>query len=270
MDIPIWIKAVILGIVEGLTEFLPVSSTGHLIVVGKWLGFNNELFEVFIQMGALTAVWWLFRDRLRRMIPWGGPTDVQGRRLLLNVLIAFLPIMAVGIPAHHWIKTHLPPVQAIAWTSMGGGIVILLIERFKPGVAVENMESVTSRMALIVGLGQCLALCPGVSRSGATIMTGLVIGLSRSVATEFTFLLAVPTMSAATIVELWKYRHDLNSSMIGLLAIGFLVSYASALVVVKWFIVFVQSHTFAGFAWYRIVMGAALLLLVAKGFFSTL
>ncbi len=265
MDLPDWTKAVILGLVEGLTEFLPVSSTGHLIVFEKWLGFNSEVFTVFIQMGALIAVWWLFRHRLISMLPFGRFAGSAGRRLGSFVLLGFLPILVIGYASRHWARDSL---ALIAWASIGGGIVILLVERFKPRVMVEKLENLTPRLALLIGLGQCLSLCPGVSRSGATIVVGLILGLSRSVATEFTFLLAVPTMTAATVYELWKFRHDLSSSLMGLLAIGFLVSYIVALIVVKWFIQFVQTHTFEGFAWYRIIAGALLLGLLSNRFFS--
>jgi undecaprenyl-diphosphatase len=265
MHFPEWLNAAILGIVEGLTEFLPISSTGHLIVTGRWLGFESEVFDIFIQLGALVAVWWLFRRRICRMIPFGPAAGAEGRRLLAMVVLAFLPAAMVGLLTHRWIKAHLFSTTSIAWASIVGGIVIFLVEGLKPRARVERVEDVTWQLALAVGLGQCLALCPGVSRSGATIMTGLAIGLSRPVATEFTFLLAVPTMTAAAFYELWKYRHDLDGAMVIELAVGFIAAYLAAWLVVKWFIRFVQNHTFNGFAWYRIAFGAALLALVAKG-----
>ncbi len=264
MDLPIWIKAIILGIVEGFTEFLPVSSTGHLIVCGKWLGFQSEVFTVFIQMGALLAVWWLFRERLIQMIPWGTTVNNQGRQLSLNVILAFLPALVIGYATRGWNRDS---VLVIAWATIIGGIAILIIENLKPRVSIGSLETITPSLALVVGIGQCLSLCPGVSRSGATIMVGLLLGLSRPVITEFTFLLAVPTMTAATVYELWKFRYELPLDMVGLLAIGFLVSFVVALIVVKWFIHFIQRHTFEGFAWYRLVIGSILLWLFYKGFF---
>lgn len=255
-----------MGIVEGLTEFLPISSTGHLIVTGQWLGFESEVFEIFIQLGALIAVWWLFRQRLYRMIPFGPSASPEGRRILGIIVLAFLPAAIFGLLTHHWIKEHLFCAKSIAWASIAGGIVILLVEGGKPRARVEKLEAVTWRMALAIGLGQCLALCPGVSRSGATIITGLAIGLSRPVAAEFTFLLAVPTMTAAAFYELWKYRHALNESAAIQLAIGFVAAYFAAWLVVKWFIRFVQNHTFEGFAWYRIAFGAAIFSLITNGF----
>ncbi len=267
MHFPDWVNAIILGIVEGLTEFLPVSSTGHLMVTGKWLGFDSEVFEVFIQIGALAAVWWLYRHRLLAMAPWNWSSNPAMKHLSWNVILAFLPAAVIGFATHHWIKEHLFTPQAIAWAFIVGGVVIVIVEWFKPLAVVEAVEGITPTLALAIGFGQCLALYPGVSRSGATIMTGLVLGLRRGVATEFTFLLAVPTMTAAALYELVKYRHDLNSSMITLLVIGLVVSYISALLVVKWFIRFVQGHTFNGFAAYRVVAGVVLLYFVSKGFF---
>ncbi len=268
MDIPDWISAIILGVVEGLTEFLPVSSTGHLMVCEAWLGFQSEVFTIFIQLGALAAVWWLFRHRLAAVLPWTWRQDGPRRRLALNVALGFIPIAVVGLLAHHWIREHLHTPRMIAWATIGGGVAILLIEAFKPRVRVEELDSLPPLLALGVGLGQSLALWPGVSRSGATIMAGLVLGLSRSVATEYTFLLAVPTMTAATGMELWQHRQDLSPHLIGLLLLGFAVAFGVALAVVKWFIRFVQGHTFNAFAWYRIVAGAVLLFLLSRGFFA--
>jgi undecaprenyl-diphosphatase len=256
MQFPDWLNAILLGIIEGLTEFLPVSSTGHLMVFGKLLGFNEEVFIVFIQIGALSAVWWLFRHRILSMIPFGPTSTPEGRQTCWNVLLAFMPAAIVGFLTKDWDRDR---IEVIAWATLIGGVLILIIERTKKQPFVQKMAEITPRLALIVGIGQCLALCPGVSRSGATIMTGLVIGLSRPVIAEFTFLLAVPTMTAAGVLELWKFRDLLTGEMIGLLAIGFVVSYFVAFAVVKWFIRFVQTHTFDLFAWYRIVVGAILL-----------
>lgn len=265
MHFPNWINAIILGIVEGLTEFLPISSTGHLIIFGKWLNFNEEVFVVFIQIGALAAVWWLFRHRLLQMIPWGPTASLGGRRLGVNVLLAFLPTLMIGYLTRHWNRDS---VFVIAWALIGGGIAILVIENLKLRATIDRLEAITPGIALAIGIGQCLSLCPGVSRSGATILTGLLVGLSRPAVTEFSFLLAVPTMTAAAVYELWKYRDLLSVSMMGLLAIGFLVSYVVALLVVKWFIRFVQTRNFEGFAWYRIAIGAVILGLLSNGFLN--
>jgi len=175
--------------------------------------------------------------------------------------------MILGYVTHHWITKHLFSVLTIAAAFIVGGVAILLIEKFRGVPKVESLESLPTSLAILVGMGQCLSLWPGISRSGATIMAGLLVGMSRPVATEFTFLLAVPTMTAASVYELWKYRHDLTSEMAGLLAIGFVAAFLSAWVVVKWFIHFVKGHTFNGFAWYRILAGMALLGLFYRGFF---
>jgi undecaprenyl-diphosphatase len=265
MDFPVWIKIIILGVIEGLTEFLPVSSTGHLIVFEKWLNFNWEVFTIFIQLGALAAVWWLFRERIKAMIPFGHLIKHQGRKLLILVLIGFVPVLIIGFLTK---KYRHDSVSVIAWATLVGGIVILLIERFKPRERFNSLESLTPMVAVGIGLGQCLALIPGTSRSGATIMTGLALGLSRAVATEYTFLLAIPTMTTVTVYELWKSRHELSSSAIGQMLLGAAVAFIVAFVVVKWFVHFVQSHSFAIFAWYRIGAGAFLLWLLSRGFFG--
>lgn len=268
MDFPLWLKAVIMGIVEGLTEFLPVSSTGHLMIVGKKIGFHTEVFEVVIQLGALSAVWWLYRERIFRMIPFGPKATPEGRTLAAKVTLGFMPALAVGFLAHHWIKEHLFSTFSIAWASIVGGILILLVEAMKPKVRTETLEQMSYGLALAIGIGQCLALFPGMSRSGTTIMVGLALGFSRLAATEFTFLLAIPTLTAASAYEVHKYWHDLDSSMVGLLAIGFGVSFIVAMLIVKWFVRFVQSHTFEGFAWYRIVAGAIVLAMLSNNFLN--
>lgn len=266
-----WLNAMILGVVEGLTEFLPISSTGHMLLVQRGLGLDPsrwEIFTVFIQLGALASVWWLFRHRILGMIPRKASLDLRSWRLAIQVAFAFLPIMVFGLATHRWIKTHLFSVPMIAAAFIIGGVAILLVERFRGDPKIETLEALPTISAIMVGLGQCLALWPGISRSGATIVTGLVVGMSRPVATEFTFLLAVPTMTAASVYELCKYRHDLSMDMAGLLAIGFITAFVSAWAVVKWFIGFVQNHTFRGFAWYRILAGATLLGLFYRGFFN--
>jgi undecaprenyl-diphosphatase len=261
MEISEWIKVIILGIVEGLTEFLPVSSTGHLIVFENLLHFNHEVFTVFIQLGALAAVWWLFRERIISMIP-RGQSSKKETKLLTLVIIGFLPVLIIGYLTKHYRHDSL---NVIAWATLVGGIVILIIEKLKPTEKFTTLESLTPSIAAAIGFGQCLALCPGVSRSGATIMTGLLLGLSRPVATEFTFLLASPTMTAVTVYELFKSRHELTGSMIGYLLLGTAVAFVVAFLIVKWLIRFVQKHTFEGFAWYRIAAGALLLFLLSKG-----
>jgi undecaprenyl-diphosphatase len=257
------VKAVVLGLVEGATEFVPVSSTGHLIVVSDWLGevdARAKTFDIFIQLGAILAIVWLYRERLARAVI-AARHDQLSRRFLANLLIGFLPAAIVGFLAHDWIKEQLfnPPV--VAWALVVGGIVILLIERWHPTVRVAEVADLPPGTAMGIGLAQILSLIPGTSRSGATIMGGYALGLSRTAATEFSFFLAIPVMFAATLYDLLKSWSTLSASDFWFFAVGFLVSFLSAVVVVKAFLAYVSRHSFAAFAWYRIVFGLLLLLL---------
>jgi undecaprenyl-diphosphatase len=256
------LKAVILGLVEGATEFIPVSSTGHLIIVGEWLGQVDDrakTFDVFIQLGAILAIVWLYRARLTRTLLATGH-DPASRRFVLNLVIAFVPAAAIGFVAHGWIKDHLFNTRVVAGALVVGGVLILLIERWRPPVRVEEVGSVPPSTALGVGLAQILSLVPGTSRSGATIMGGYALGLSRTAATEFSFFLAIPIMFAATFYDLYKGWDNLSSADVPFFAAGFIVSFISAVVIVKAFLSYVSRHSFAVFAWYRIALGALLLL----------
>lgn len=255
-------KAAILGIVEGATEFIPVSSTGHLIIAGDWLDFEGPraaVFDVFIQLGAILAVVWLYRTRLSRLA-MGVASDPGSRRVVVGLLIAFLPAALVGLLTHDLIKAHLfkPPVVAAALVT--GGVAMLLIERLAPPVKIWKVDDVPLRRAFGIGLAQVLSLIPGVSRSGATIMGGFTLGLSRAAATEFSFFLAIPVMVAATMFDLLSSLDLLAAADVPVFAVGFVVSFVSALVVVRLFLSFVSRSTFVPFAVYRIVFGAALLL----------
>jgi undecaprenyl-diphosphatase len=255
-------EAVILGLVEGATEFIPVSSTGHLIVVGEWLGQIGErakTFEIFIQLGAILAIVWLYRARLADTV-LAARRDPESRRFLLNLLIAFLPAALVGLLIHDWLKEHLFRVVVVAAALVAGGILILLIERWRPRIRYQTVMDVPPGVALGIGLAQVLSLAPGTSRSGATIMGGYALGLSRTAATEFSFFLAIPVMFAATGYDLLKSLHTLSAADVPFFAVGFLVSFLSALAIVKVFLSYVGNHSFTVFAWYRIVFGALLLL----------
>ena len=255
------LKAVVLGLVEGVTEFIPVSSTGHLIVVGEWLGQTDaraKTFDIFIQLGAILAIVWLYRARLMQAAA-SARTDPASRRFFLNLAISFVPAAGVGFLIHDWIKEHLFRTAVVAWALIVGGLVILLIERWSPRARFEEVSEVPPLTALGVGLAQVLSLIPGTSRSGATIMGGYALGLSRRAATELSFFLAIPIMFAATLYDLAKSAGALSASDAGFFATGFLVSFLSALVVVKAFLGYVSRHSFAAFAWYRIVFGAFLL-----------
>lgn len=261
------INAIILGIVEGATEFLPVSSTGHLILAGHALGFvgpRADAFEIIIQLGAILAVVWLYRSLLWRVAREGIAVG-ESRRLMVALFVAFLPAAIVGVITHHWITAHLfiPPVVIAAL--IAGGVAILVIERLRPAPRIETVMQIGYRTALWIGVAQLFSLIPGVSRSGATIMGALLAGVGRPAAAEFSFLLAIPVMVAATGLELWENRQILAGSDALIFAIGFGVAFATALVVVRWLVRFVSHRTFDVFAWYRIVFGLVLLALLATG-----
>ncbi len=259
---PVQLKAALLGLVEGVTEFIPVSSTGHLILAGDWLRFHGDqakTFEIFIQLGAILAIAWLYRDTLVR-VARGLPHDPERRAFAANLVVAFLPAAVVGFLVHDAIKAHLFTPVVVAIALVAGGVIILVIERWPPRTRVESVGGITWPLALGIGLAQVLSLVPGTSRSGATILGGYALGLSRQAATEFSFFLAIPVMLAATSYDLFKSRDLLTAADVTPFAIGFVVAFASALVVVKAFLGFVARHDFRGFAWYRIGFGGLMLL----------
>lgn len=261
MDNLLVLKAVILGIVEGLSEFLPISSTGHLIIVGDLLGFTGErakTFEIFIQLGAILGVVWFYRRRLLGVVT--GLNQPPTQRFALNILIAFMPAAVAGLLFHKTIKEHLFNPVSVATALIIGGIVILLIERVPRQPRVTSLEDLRPMDAFKVGMAQMLALFPGVSRSGATIMGGLLTGLSRTTATEFSFFLAMPTMFAATFYELYKSRELLQAEDSLIFAAGFVSAFLTALLVVKLFLAYVGRHDFTVFAYYRIIFGALVLI----------
>lgn len=257
-----FLNAAFLGVVEGLTEFLPVSSTGHLILFVDLLGFNGpsgHVFEVVIQFGAILAILALYWRKF-----WDVLVTLRTRssqHFVRNIVIAFLPAMVVGALAHDVIKTALFNPTVVAWALIVGGVAILLIEKFKPAPTIASTEEMSAMTAIKIGLIQCVAMIPGTSRSGATIMGALLCGMERKAAAEFSFFLAVPTMFAASAYELYKNGSAMDSSGLELIAVGFVVSFIVALLVVKWLVKFVQTHGFGVFAWYRILLGAAILAL---------
>jgi undecaprenyl-diphosphatase len=262
----LFLKAAILGLVEGATEFIPVSSTGHLIVVSSWLGFLDErakTFDIFIQLGAILAIVWLYRVRLGRAI-LAARSEPVSRRFLANLFIAFLPAAVVGFLAHDWIKARLFNPTVVAVALVIGGILILVIERWAPAPRITDVNRVPPRTAWGIGLAQVLSLIPGTSRSGATIMGGYALGLSRTAATEFSFFLAIPVMLAATSYDLLKSWSILAPADAPVFAIGFIVSFVSALIVVRAFLSYISHHTFSAFAWYRIAFGVLVLLTQAS------
>ena len=261
MDWALYFKAVVLGIVEGLTEFLPISSTGHLIIAGQLLGFGGEkakVFEIFIQSGAMLAVVWEYRARFAGAL-LGLPRDPAARRFAVNLAVAFLPAALLGLAFASLIKQHLFYAVPVAAAFIVGGLIILWVERYPRPARVQSVDEMTWLDALKVGLAQCVALVPGTSRSGATIIGGMLFGLSRRAATEFSFFLAVPTLIAAGAYDLYKHRALLEAADLGIFTVGFVVSFVCAFLCVRWLLRYVTSHDFSVFAWYRIVFGAVVL-----------
>lgn len=269
MDIDLLFKALILGIVEGVTEFLPISSTGHLIIVEQLLHFDDEkgkVFEIVIQFPAILAVCWAYRQRLTDTVT-GLATELTARLFVLNLFIAFLPAAVLGLLFSKKIKAYLFAPVPVACAFIVGGIVILWAERRKHTVRLDNVDAMTWKDALKVGFAQALALIPGTSRSGATIIGGLFFGLSRKAATEFSFFLAIPTMFAATSYELFRNRDLLSMADLPMFAVGGIASFICALFAVKALLRFISSHDFSAFAWYRIGFGA---LVLAAAYFDLL
>lgn len=257
----LWV-AVILGIVEGATEFLPVSSTGHLIVAGHLLGFSGQkadCFDIFIQLGAILSVVVLYRQRFTGLIPvnglwWDNSKGFSGIKGVTLLALTTLPALLIGALAHGAIKTYLFSPVTVAWALAIGGIGILLAERFKPQPRVMDLDALDPRQALLIGVFQCLAMWPGVSRAAATIIGGMLVGLDRRVAAEYSFLAAVPVMAAATSYDLYKSWSLLQLSDLGFFAVGFAVSFVAAAAAVKTFIALVQRWSLAPYAWYRLAI----------------
>ncbi len=255
------LAAFLLGLVEGITEFIPVSSTGHLIIAGEWLGRTSEswkTFEVVIQVGAILAVVWVYRALFLRVAREAGRTP-ESRRFILNLALGFLPAAIVGFLARDFIKAHLFGTRTVAYGLIAGAIVILLVEWLAPAPRIEETSEIPPLTAFGVGLAQVLALYPGFSRSGATIMGAYALGCSRRAAAEFSFFLAVPRRCAASAYDLYKSRDILTTADIPIFAVGLVTAFVSALIVIRLFVRFVSSHNFRSFAWYRIAVGLLLL-----------
>lgn len=259
--------AALLGIVQGLTEFLPVSSTAHLLLGERALGFEDPggVFTVMVQFGSILAVMWIYRAKIVRVITkW--PSDPDARRFAVMVSVAFLPALVAGAFLADFVKTVLYySVGVIATAFVAGGIVMLVVERLRPAPDVLNAEHTPVRRALGIGLCQVLAMIPGVSRSGATIVGGMIMRLDRPAAAEFSFFLAMPTMFAAFVHDFWGIRHELGSARMAEIAVGFVAAFIAALLIVRPFLRFVSRAGFAPFAWYRIVLGLGLFAAMAAG-----
>ena len=268
MDIALLLKAAIMGVVEGLTEFLPISSTGHLILTASLLNFNMpsaKVFEIAIQTGAILAVIIVYWQRLRETL-LGLPSQRQAQRFTLNVLIAFVPAVVLGLLFGKAIKANLFTPSVVATTFIIGGFIILWAERRAVQTArIQSVDDMTPWDALKLGLVQCLALVPGTSRSGATIIGGMLLGLSRKTATDFSFYLAIPTLIGAGVYSLYKERALLSVDDVPMFAVGLLFAFLSAWLCIRWLLRYVASHSFVPFAWYRIAFGALILLTAQMG-----
>ena len=273
------LKALFLGVIEGFTEFIPVSSTAHLLLIGSWIDFSSsddKVFEVVIQFGSILAVMWIFRERLLHLFRGALTRDPVELAFMRNLIIAFLPAAVIGALAIKYIKMLFHSPAVFVFTLVVGGLIMLWVERKPqyakfgqdPGQAgaqgvtettrratAHSLEAITWRQALVVGFAQCLAMVPGTSRSGATIISGMLAGIDRRTATEFSFFLAMPTMLAATVYDLWRNATALNSTEFSAIAVGFVAAFLSALVVVRAVLRFVARHTYRPFAWYRIGLG---------------
>ena len=274
MDPILLLKAAILGVVEGLTEFLPISSTGHLILASAWLNFPgsiSKVFDIAIQPGAILAVCWEYRARFAATFS-GIASNAEAQRFTVNLIIATVPAVILGLLFKNAIESHLFKPVPVAMAFVIGGVIILFAERWyrnraetNPAQLIESVDDLSWVHALKVGLAQCAALIPGTSRSGATIIGGMFFGLSRKCATEFSFFLAVPILFGATAYSLWKARDILSINDIPVFGVGLVTAFISAFVVVRWLIRYVSTHDFTPFAWYRIVFGLAVLLMFYTG-----
>lgn len=264
MEIAIILKSILIGIIEGLTEFIPVSSTAHLIMASMLTDFNyveNGVFEIVIQLGAILAICLLYRQKLFHTATCFFK-EKSSRKFVYNISLAFFPSVFFGIFFYQIIKTVFFSLEYIAFALILGGIAIILIEKAKIHHKYESIESLPPAKALFVGLFQAIAIIPGVSRSGATIMGGLLLKLDRKTATEFSFFLAIPTIFGASFYDIYKNYHVLSTSSLEIIAIGFAASFVSALFVIKWLIHYVSNNNFLPFAYYRIILGSIILFII--------
>lgn len=268
MDTTLLIIAFILGIIEGLTEFLPISSTGHLIIAGDLLHFNDErgkVFMIVIQLGAILAVVWEFRAMLLTVTRGLMVREPVAWRFASNLLVALMPAVVLGLIFHHWIKTYLFNPYTVAFALIVGGLVILWVEKRAFHPHIKSAEDMRWQDAIKIGFAQSVAMFPGVSRSGATIMGGMIFGLERRVATEFSFFLAIPTMFGATVLDLYKNWHLLSVTDLPMFAVGLIGAFVSAYLAITALLKFISNHTFVGFAWYRIAFGLLVLVTAYSG-----
>lgn len=258
----------LLGLLEGLTEFIPVSSTGHLLLAGHFLGFQSagKTFEVVIQLGAVLAILTVYAGKLWQVFSTAHK-DPASMRLVIAVLLAFLPAVVIGVLAHDFIKTVLfETPMLIAVMLVLGGVILLFTDRMAPPPVIHDVADIPLRKALAIGVIQCLAMIPGVSRSGSTIVGALMLGVDKRAAAEFSFFLSMPTMAAAVAYDLWKNRDVLDASALGDIAVGFILAFLAAVVVVRWLLGYVSRRGYALFGWWRIIVGLAAILALSLGF----
>ncbi len=261
MDPIVFVQALVLGVVEGLTEFLPISSTGHLIIAGQLIGWGGDkakVFDIVIQSGAMLAIVWEYRARFTSVLV-RLPSDPVARRFVTNLIVAFIPAAVIGLAFNRMIKDYLFYAVPVALAFIVGGLVILAVDRRERPARVATVDDMRWPDALKVGIAQTFALIPGTSRSGATIIGGMLFGLSRRAATEFSFFLAVPTLVAAGAYSLYKDRALFHAADFGPFAVGFVVSFIAAFLCVRWLLRYIVSHDFTAFAWYRIAFGIVVL-----------
>jgi undecaprenyl-diphosphatase len=268
LNLALLLPAIVMGIVEGLTEFLPVSSTGHLLLMNRVIGFEGPpgyTFEISIQLGAILAVMWVFAGKLTG-VAFRMFTRFEERYYASNIVLAFLPAAVIGATLHGTITQYLFDVRVVCVALIVGGIAIIIIERYRPPPTIRSVEEIGPLGAILIGCGQVLAMVPGTSRSGATIITALLLGVERRAAAEFSFVLAIPTMLAATGYTLYKNWDLLELTAFRQIAVGFVVAFIVALVTVKAVLAFIERIGFAPFGWYRIVLGTVGLVAIALGF----
>ena len=260
LELPIFFKAILLGIIEGLTEFIPVSSTAHLIIFSQILNFDsikNNVFEIAIQIGGISAIAVIYFKKLNNILL--KVYEKNNQKFIDNLALAFIPAVAIGLLAHDFIKKYLFSNLIIAFSLIIGGVVIILVERFHQKFTVKNIENIEKPTALAIGFCQCLAMIPGVSRSGATIMGAMLFGVERKVATEFSFFLAIPTIGSACLYDVYKNFSTLSFDDFELILVGVISSFISSLIVIKWLLKFIGTHSFTSFGYYRIAIGFLIL-----------
>ena len=260
LELPIFIKAILLGIIEGLTEFIPVSSTAHLVIFSQILNFDsirNNVFEIAIQIGGISAIAVVYFKKLNNVLL--KFYEKNNQKFVDNLALAFVPAVLIGLLAHDFIKKYLFSNLVIAFSLIIGGIVIILVEKFHQKIVVKNIEEIQKPTAVAIGFFQCLAMIPGVSRSGATIMGAMLFGVERKIATEFSFFLAIPTIGSACLYDIYKNFSTLTFDDFELIVTGIIASFISSLIVIKWLLKFISTHSFISFGYYRIVLGFLIL-----------